>query len=164
MATEAVGGSFTWASLLCRFTRDIDPFATADTNAVDAEMLALQAGFGADEWADLDMPEPLPDIHDREVAFALMHESLHYWQLISSPMMQSLVITALQKVRLVTRLNGGDVNFVCGHPDFESDQAGTTAALAAAEALMGGARADRVTGLEVRKQVELIPDPATTIA
>lgn len=131
------GGAFTWESLLCRFFLDIDPFAP-QVKRQPNEALAVLAALGADDWQDMCTVDVLPDQCDPDVAMTLFHEQVHYWQLISSPFLQSLFITALQKMRLVVAANKGNPSAICGDAGLDDAPDMVTRSLEYCYALMHG--------------------------
>lgn len=162
MGTPKFGGAFTWESLACRFFQhDIDPLNPAFAEvASDHELVAIMASLNIDEWGDIATLAVLPDVGDEDVASTLFHEQVHYWQIISSPLLQSLFLTALQKIRLVVNANGGRATAICGEAGADIRLDLVTEGLLRARTLMSSP----FTDVDVRWQVEIVADPPTDVA
>jgi hypothetical protein len=162
MDTRRFGGSFSWESLLCRFAaHDIDPLAESPAPDLSrARSIAAVASIAADEWADIDVQDVLPDLNEQAVRSTLFHEQVHFWQLISSPLLQSIFLTGLQKIYLVTEANGGRSEGVCADPS-GVDQTYVTAALKCARSILSSA--GEMTKLRWQQELRTNP-PASTAA
>lgn len=131
-----IDGSFNWETLLCRFfLNDLDPFAPISP-AQPLEPMALLAAQRAKQGSDGSLMRVLPERELLEVQQTLFHEEVHYWQLLSSPFLQSLFLSALQKTRLVVAANGGNPHAVCGEPGFDGAVGAVTRSLRACYAAM----------------------------
>ena len=155
------GGSFAWKSLISRFfDHDIDPFLDKlDFDGYD-EHWAVLAGIQANFWSDTDSLAVLPDIAEAAVRPTHFHEEAHYWQMLSSPLLQSVFLTALQKIRLVVKANEGRWEFICGEPGCDEHLELTAHALDWAQTLMKSEFSD----VEVRWEREIVDSPPTGVA
>ncbi|MBB4155749.1 hypothetical protein GGQ80_003674 [Sphingomonas jinjuensis] len=161
MSTPTYGGSFAWINLICRFFRhDVDPLSRPPPLTGSVEARAMLAAMAADNLSDMLDIGPLPLLNDEGVASTVFHEQVHYWQLLSSPLLQSLFITALQKIRLVVAMNGGTALSICGEVDFDDRPDLVTPRLANANTLLR----PQFTSGDVRWQVEIVEDPPTSVA
>jgi hypothetical protein len=104
-------GRFQFAELLCLLSSEYGPPPTrreASMEEIATTMLRVSAADSERSGTDHFAIEQLPDDMSDETSSSIFHERIHYWQYISSPLLQQQFLTELDRIALNVAAAGGN--------------------------------------------------------
>jgi hypothetical protein len=104
-------GRFQFAELLCLLSSEHGPPRIREEVAkeeITHATLCVSAADSARSGTDHFPIEELPKEMSTETAISIFHERIHYWQYISSPLLQQQFLTELDRIALSVAKAGGD--------------------------------------------------------
>jgi hypothetical protein len=118
-------GSFSFETTLCRlFRTDISDRLSRKVPSKFDDYIRILAASSAKSGSDFLFQSALPTDLPDTVGARLYHERLHWWQLVSYPLMQSRFLLHLQQLRIQVRELGGQYRLIGGFA--ELDEPGDT--------------------------------------
>jgi len=103
-------GRFQFAELLCRLSSEYGILPTrreASMEELTYTMLLASAADSERSGTDHFVIEQMPDDMSDETSSSIFHERIHYWQYISSPLLQRQFLTELDRIALNVAAAGG---------------------------------------------------------
>jgi hypothetical protein len=114
---RSIGGSFDFESMICNlFKNDLSSSPSQKGQAELDELMFEEIAKAAREGRDvvpLSNPKCLNQEELESIKVSLFHERTHYWQFISSPLLQHHFIHSLDKLRFELSRLGGNAYHIC---------------------------------------------------